>query len=147
MKTKVSEPAGMICQLEFKTTKVKIIHGIFFAVMMLLCAICLLPVIWMFLSAFKDTKEFLKIPPSFLPEPIDFSKVVDTWTQNNIGRRHFVYHRVQRSCRICHIETETARFQIVFYANHVDNDAAEQCESGTAVYDVYRLSGDALEFV
>ena len=86
MKTKVSEPAGMICQLEFKTTKVKIIHGIFFAVMMLLCAICLLPVIWMFLSAFKDTKEFLKIPPSFLPEKIDFSKVVDTWMQNNIGR-------------------------------------------------------------
>ena len=86
MRTKSNEYPGMICQLEYKTKKVKLIHAVFFAVMLLLCAICLLPVVWMFFASFKDTKEFLRIPPSFFPETIDLSKMVRTWTENRIGR-------------------------------------------------------------
>lgn len=89
MMTKSRENIGMICRTEFKTPKIKVIHAIFFAIMMFLCLICLLPVVWLFLSAFKDTKEFLRIPPSFLPEKFDFSKVTDTWTQSSFGSLYF----------------------------------------------------------
>lgn len=89
MMTEKKVLAGMICHTEYKTPKIKIIHAVFFAIMMLLCMICLLPVTWMFLSAFKDTKEFLQIPPTFFPKKIELSKITQVWSETHFGDLFF----------------------------------------------------------
>lgn len=88
-KKKVKENYGMICDIEFKTAHAKIVHALFLLVAIILSAVCILPIIWLVLSAFKGTKEFMAIPPSFLPEKIELQKFVDVWVETDFAKLYF----------------------------------------------------------
>lgn len=82
---KQPELTGMIFQMEYKKRYVRIVHAIFLTVALLASCVALLPVLWIILSAFKDTKEFLQIPPTFLPKKIDFGKIWSVWQDYDFG--------------------------------------------------------------
>lgn len=69
--------------MEFKTPKAKALHAVFLSVMLIISAVCILPILWMLVSVFKDTKEFLQIPPSFFPENFDIGKLGRVWKEYN----------------------------------------------------------------
>ncbi len=83
------ESTTVISEIEYKGAKAKIIHTIFLVILLILSAVCFLPLIWLFLSSFKDTKEFLQVPPSFLPEKFDFGKLADVWGKVRFTRTFF----------------------------------------------------------
>lgn len=84
-KEKIKESYGMIFDMELKKPYVKIIHALFLIISVFLGALCLLPLVWLLFSAFKDTKEFLQIPPTFLPKKIDLNKLFSVWDEYYFG--------------------------------------------------------------
>ncbi len=80
---KPAEYNGVIANVEFKTAKAKAIHAVFLIIMLIISLICVVPILWMLISAFKDTKEFLQIPPSFFPEHFDIGKLGRVWKDYN----------------------------------------------------------------
>ncbi len=83
LKKAPKERYGMICNIEFKSPGIKIVHGTFLFVAIFLSLICLLPLVWIMLSSFKSTAEFMAIPPTFLPETIDLGKFLSVWQEEN----------------------------------------------------------------
>lgn len=70
---------GIITKVEFKKTRIKVIYWTMFAILVLTAAICLLPLIWILLSGFKDTQEFYEM--TLLPRKIDFGKFAEVWKE------------------------------------------------------------------
>lgn len=50
--------------------------------------IILLLIIWMLFSAFKDTKEFLQVPPTLFPKKVELSKLADVWSRSSLGKAY-----------------------------------------------------------
>jgi multiple sugar transport system permease protein len=71
---------GIITWSDLKKPRVRIIYYILFAICLIITIISIAPPIWIFLSSFKDIKEFT-IEPTFLPKKFDFNKFVKTWTE------------------------------------------------------------------
>ena len=144
-KKKVKENHGMICDIEFKTPHAKIIHALFLLVAIILSAVCIVPILWLVLSSFKDTKEFMAIPPSFLPKNIDINKFFAVWEETAFAKLYL--GSVQRSCRLCGIKTQTPRKPSCVYAYYVDYASATQRKPGSAVYDIYKFPRNRMELV
>lgn len=63
----------------------KIIYTIMLVLLILLSLVCLIPVVWVFLSAFKTTQEMYSIPPVLFPSQFDLKRVVDILTTVKLG--------------------------------------------------------------
>lgn len=75
MKVK-EKTTGCICEIELKKWgHKKIVYYINMILCVFIAATVLIPLLWICLSSFKDTKEFLQIPMSLFPERIDLRKV------------------------------------------------------------------------
>ena len=61
-------------------------YSVMFLFMILLSLCCLIPVIWMFLSAFKTTPEMHAVPPTFFPSKIDLSIIGTIWKKAEINK-------------------------------------------------------------
>ena len=64
----------------------KAIYAVMVALMLILALICLVPVIWMMLSAFKTTQEMYASPPTLFPSSIDLGRVSEIWKTAQVGR-------------------------------------------------------------
>ena len=62
---------GLLNSSDLKAAKYKLLYGIMYAIMIIIALVCLVPVIWVALSGFKETKEMYAIPPTFFPKSID----------------------------------------------------------------------------
>ena len=81
MKIFANMDKGILTTADMKQPKYKILYIIMFLFMVIYCATCFFPVIWILLSGFKDVKEMYAVPASFLPRTLDISKVVKVWTE------------------------------------------------------------------
>ncbi|MDD6734786.1 MAG: carbohydrate ABC transporter permease [Clostridiales bacterium] len=88
MKKDDIDRVGFIQPIELKTFKGKTTYIMILVFMLLFSLIFIVPLCWMLLSAFKDTQEFLQIPPSLLPKKISLEKVKEVWTFANMGRTY-----------------------------------------------------------
>lgn len=96
---------GLITVHDLKRPSVKLGYFMMFLFLVVFALICVLPVIWVFLSSFKTPAEMYKIPPSFLPESINIKNL-----GNIIGKVNFVKYFVNTLCII----TGCWVFDIVF---------------------------------
>lgn len=69
---------GIITWMDLKRPSIKILYYVLFAICLLATIISIAPPIWVFLSSFKDIKEFT-LEPTLLPKEFDFSKFASTW--------------------------------------------------------------------
>lgn len=86
MKTqKVAEAIStrLISDNDIKRPAYKLIYALIFAILVAMCMLTILPTLWIFLSAFKSTKEFLAIPPTIIPRTFEPSKVLNVWKNVN----------------------------------------------------------------
>lgn len=89
MKTKkVNESVStrLISDSDIKRPVYKIIYALIFAFLILMCMMTILPTLWIFASAFKNTEEFLAIPPTIIPRSFEPGKVIDVWKNVNFFR-------------------------------------------------------------
>jgi len=75
------EATGIIGALEMKSPGIRVLYGLFFALMVLLAVICVFPSLWVMVSSLKEIKEFYKIPPTLLPESFDLGKLGEAWNE------------------------------------------------------------------
>ena len=88
MKKEKRESTGAILEPDLKSTKVKIGYCMLYAVAIIISLTFIIPVVWILLSAFKDTKEFSAITPTLLPKNIDIKKVGYVWSRVSLGRAY-----------------------------------------------------------
>ncbi|MGE5598346.1 MAG: carbohydrate ABC transporter permease [Bacteroidota bacterium] len=71
--------AGIIAKMEYRDPAAKLTYWLWFAILMAIAAICLLPPLWLFISSFKSIPEFYARTPTLLPKQFDFRKFFETW--------------------------------------------------------------------
>lgn len=76
---------GMITASDYKRPSVKIAYWLMVFVLVLCSAIALLPVLWAFLSGFKELGEYYSSAPSLLPQSIDLKKLWDIAEKLKLG--------------------------------------------------------------
>lgn len=77
--SRFSTKTGLITSFDFKKPYFKVIYWVMFAFLVLISLICLLPVLWVAVSGFKDVKELYAVPPTILPKSFDLHKVAEVW--------------------------------------------------------------------
>lgn len=77
---------GLLNWQELRSGSGRLIYIIMFTFLMILALICLLPVLWMCLSAFKTTQEMYTVPPTIFPSSIDFGRVTRLWETAEVGK-------------------------------------------------------------
>ncbi len=88
MKFKSTSATGVILEPEMRQRSAKIFQFFIFAVFIFIAAIFLLPLLWIFLSAFKTTEEFVSRTPTLFPKEIDLGKVWAVWQKGNLGKTY-----------------------------------------------------------
>lgn len=72
---------GIVIATEMKDVKVKVIYYIFFALLAIISVVCVFPTLWVLLSAFKNTEEFLMMPPTIIPRSFEIGKLFSVWSR------------------------------------------------------------------
>lgn len=85
-KVTLKNKVGLISSIDLKSKRYKVLFGVLFAIMVLLTLICMLPPLWVILSAAKDNAEFYSTPPTIIPHSFNWHKLVDKWKEYSFGR-------------------------------------------------------------
>ena len=72
--------------IDLKNPIVKAVHISLMIVMIIISLTFIIPVLWVLLSSFKETKEFFQVPPAIFPEKFDFSKIAYVWEKAGLGK-------------------------------------------------------------
>lgn len=83
MKKIYDKTNGLLNGLDLKSRRYRIIYGVMLGFLILISLICLLPIIWVALSAFKTPAEFYSVPPKFLPLKVSFGQIAEVWKKVN----------------------------------------------------------------
>lgn len=88
MKCFDNKPTAVLCASDLKTVKGKLFFWFMFAVLTVVCAIAVLPALWVILNAFKETQEIYS-GFKFFPEDMSWgtlsSRIVDSWVSLELG--------------------------------------------------------------
>ena len=76
---------GIITALDFKQPKTKFLYYLILTFVVFVCLICVVPIIWLFVSCLKDIDEFLAVPPTFWPKEIHPEKILEVWNDLEFG--------------------------------------------------------------
>lgn len=81
-----NKESGIWTSLDFKRKKIRIAYWFLFSFVLLICLACLSPVVWVFISSFKDIKEILSVPPTLIPHSFHPEKLIEVWNSMNFGK-------------------------------------------------------------
>lgn len=79
-----SKTDGILNYSDLKTFQGRLLYGIIFLIMLMVTLVCLVPVIWLAVSGFKDVSEMYAIPPTFFPKTFDIGKLTEFWGRMKI---------------------------------------------------------------
>lgn len=77
---------GLFNFSDLRKPGIRIVYALMFVFMLLISAACIFPVLWVFLSGFKEPSELYQIPPTFLPKSFELGKVKDIISQINLNK-------------------------------------------------------------
>lgn len=83
MKSFEKKDSGVITANDLKSVHVKIVYWIMFGILAVISLVCLLPPLWVFVSSFKDIKEFVSNPPTIIPRSFQPEKLGAVWEKLN----------------------------------------------------------------
>lgn len=82
--TKTVKRTGVISDLDMHIPKVKAGYWINLILLVLIAVVCLIPLLWTLVSAFKDTKEFYSMPPTIIPKSFNSDALGIVWRKTNL---------------------------------------------------------------
>lgn len=80
-----NKETGFIIGIELQSVRVKLLYWCMLIFALVIAAICLLPPVWIMVSAFKDTREFFQVPPTIIPKSFHIEKLALVWSKTNFG--------------------------------------------------------------
>lgn len=88
MKAFEKKDHGALSSIDMKSPKYQLLYWFMFAFLILCVLVCVVPILWVVVSCFKDTKEFFQIPPTIIPKSFNPEYVVNVWNKMNVGRSY-----------------------------------------------------------
>ena len=79
----------LLSAIDLKTRRHQVIYWTMFAILCVLSCVCIFPILWVFMSAFKDISEFLSVPPTLFPHSFQPEKVMQVWKSMNFGKYYY----------------------------------------------------------
>ncbi|MDR2940286.1 MAG: carbohydrate ABC transporter permease [Clostridiales bacterium] len=76
---------GVIREYDISSPHIKALLAIIYLICIIMVIVSVFPPIWVFLSSFKDIREFVR-EPSIFPPTYDFQKFVVTWNTFKFGQ-------------------------------------------------------------
>lgn len=76
---------GIISDVDLRSPAYKIVYGCIIAILIVICIFTIFPTLWIFMSAFKDMKEFLSVPPTIIPRSFEPGKIIEVWKIAHFG--------------------------------------------------------------
>ena len=71
---------GVLTSIDMKQPKYKVLYWLMFSILLVGgVLICILPVVWIFLTGFKDANEIYDLSSGFFPKRIDLGKIATVW--------------------------------------------------------------------
>lgn len=73
---------GALTPMDMKQSKYQLLYWSIFSILLVgSVLICLFPVIWIFMTGFKDANEIYDISSGFFPKRFDFGKIATVWKE------------------------------------------------------------------
>jgi len=82
-KVNAGSSTSLISDSDLRKPAYKVIYFFIYAALVAMCMSTVLPTLWIFLSAFKNTKEFISVPPTIIPRSFEPQKIVEVWQNIN----------------------------------------------------------------
>lgn len=80
---------GALTSSDMRTVKYRMLYFGMLGILLVWCAIVILPIIWIVLSGFKEPNEMYSIPTKLFPSEIRLSKLADVWNKMKFYRYYF----------------------------------------------------------
>jgi len=74
-----NKATGIMTKVEYRNSTAKFVYWLWFSILVIVAAICVLPPLWLFISSFKSIPEFYAKVPTLLPKHFDLKKFFNTW--------------------------------------------------------------------
>ena len=88
---------GIITISDYNSPRVKVVYWVMVAFLVICSIVALVPIVWAFLSGFKELDEFYSINPTVFPKSISFSKITEILEELKIVRA-FGNSMIQFAC-------------------------------------------------
>ena len=85
---KRAESTSAVLDSDLKSGSVKMGYIVLYIVSILVSLCFIIPVLWVLLSAFKNTREFSAVTPTLLPEHIEISKISRVWGKVGLAKTY-----------------------------------------------------------
>lgn len=86
MKRLSNKRDGLLNFSDYKTLGNKIIYGVFIFLLIMFALTAIIPVIWLFISSFKEVSELNSDVYHLFPKVFNLGKLVNLWNQLDFGR-------------------------------------------------------------
>lgn len=77
---------GLINFCELKKVRFKLLYWLMFAILIFISLVCIVPIIWVVVSAVKPTEEMYRVPPTIFPESFDLGVLKNAWQKVQFGK-------------------------------------------------------------
>lgn len=79
----MKERTGIISNINYKKTSYKIIYWSIIVLLIIMAAVCILPVAWVLVSSVKSLDEFYSVPPTVLPRSVHLEAIPELFGRYN----------------------------------------------------------------
>ena len=79
LKKLTAKNSGILTAADYKKTGFRVLYGAIIFVLLVAVLTALIPVLWLFLSSFKDASELTSTPYHFFPKAFDIKKLAEVW--------------------------------------------------------------------
>ena len=88
MKKREQKLTGAVLCTEMKSPKVRAFHVVVHTVLIVFIVVSVFPILWILLSAFKDTKEFYQVPATIIPRSFHPEYIPNVWKAVKFGNAY-----------------------------------------------------------
>lgn len=78
-----SKSSGILTAADYKKTGFRIVYWLILFILLVAVLTALIPVLWLFISSFKEAEELTSTPYHLFPEAFNFKKLAEVWNMLN----------------------------------------------------------------
>lgn len=84
-----SKTTGIITAADYKKVRFRVLYWIIIFILFVAVLTAITPILWLFISSFKDADELTSVPYHLFPETFDLGKLVEVWQMLDFGKYFF----------------------------------------------------------
>lgn len=78
-----NKSSGILTSADYKKTGFRVVYWLILVILLVAVLTALIPVLWLFISSFKEPGELTSTPYHFFPDAFDIKKLAEVWNMLN----------------------------------------------------------------